>query len=101
MTLVKRFGCVTRINEIRLVFILYIFGGFVSKDASVFQTSLPETDVPMQMDSSFKGTKTGINRNAIKGVKVEPNNVVKKSAITGKLAAKLYASRQDMDPQCR
>ena len=77
-----------RINEIGLVFILGIFGGFVSKDVSAFQTSLPETDVPMQMDSSFKGTKTGINRNAIKGVKVEPNNVAwEKSVITGKIGS--------------
>ena len=77
-----------RINVIGLVFIFGIFGGFFSKDVSAFQTSLPETDVPLQMDGFFNGTKPGIKPNAIKGVKIEPNNVAwKKSVITGKIGS--------------
>ena len=54
--------------------------------AIAFQTSLPDTDVPIQMDSVFKATKTGINSNAFPGIKVRGNRIAwKKSVLTGKI----------------
>tara|TARA_B100001093_G_C26831135_1_gene1016194 strand:+ start:1690 stop:1992 length:303 start_codon:yes stop_codon:yes gene_type:complete len=77
-----------RSSLIGLVVICDILGGFLSNDVSAFQTSLPETDVPIKMDSFFKGTKTGINRDAIKSVIIQPNNVAwEKSVITGKIGS--------------
>lgn len=75
-----------RVSVIGLVIVCGIFGGSFSNDVSAFQTSLPDTDVPIKMDSFFKGTKTGINREAIASVRIQPNNVAwKKSVITGKI----------------
>lgn len=63
-----------------------ILAGCVSNNATAFQTSLPETDVPIQMDNVFKATGTGINPNAIPGVKVRGNRIAwKKSVLTGKI----------------
>ena len=77
-----------RNSLIGLAIIFGIFDGFFSNDVSAFQTSLPETDVPIQMDSFFKGIKPGIARDAIKSVRIQPNNVAwKKSVITGKIGS--------------
>ena len=63
-----------------------IVGSSVSNDASAFQTTLPETDVPIPMDGSFKAAKKGISQNAFKGMKIEGNNIAwKKSVLTGKI----------------
>ena len=78
---------------IREVLKYWITGTFVTlsilvgmNQAIAFQTSLPDTDVPIQMDSVFKATKTGINSNAFPGIKVRGNRIAwKKSVLTGKI----------------
>ena len=45
---------VMRSSLIGLVVICDILGGFLSNDVSAFQTSLPETDVPIKMDIFLK-----------------------------------------------
>ena len=71
---------------IREVLKYWIAGTFVTlsilvgmKQAIAFQTSLPDTDVPIQMDSVFKATKTGISSNAFSGIKVRGNRIACKA----------------------
>ena len=78
---------------IREILKYWITGTFVTlsilvgmNQAIAFQTSLPDTDVPIQMDSVFKATKTGINEYAFPGIKVRGNRIAwKKSVLTGKI----------------
>ena len=78
---------------IREILKYWITGTFVTlsilvgmNQAIAFQTSLPDTDVPIQMDSVFKATKIGINEYAFPGIKVRGNRIAwKKSVLTGKI----------------
>ena len=54
--------------------------------AIAFQTSLPDTDVPIQMDSVFKPITKGIKKDGYTGPALEGNNIAwDKSVLTGKI----------------
>ena len=54
--------------------------------AIAFQTSLPDTDVQIQMDSVFKPITKGIKKDGYTGPAIEGNNIVwDKSVLTGKI----------------
>ena len=78
---------------IREILKFWITGTFVTlsilvgmNQAIAFQTSLPDTDVKIQMDSVFKPITKGIKKDGYTGPAIEGNNIAwDKSVLTGKI----------------